>query len=539
ARLAKQAGYDGVEIIGSAGYLISTFLLQHTNFRTDEWGGSYENRMRFPLEVVRRVRKQMGDDFILIFRIAGMELLENGSSWEEVVALAQGLEKAGASIISTHFSWHEAQIPTIANMVPRAAFAQVTGRIRKDLNIPMITSNRINMPEVAEQVLADGHADIVSMARPMLADAELVSKALQGREDEINTCIACNQACLDHGFLGKTVSCLVNPRACHETLLNFAPVTQAKRIAVVGAGPAGLSFACTAASRGHNVVLFEASDDIGGQMNLARRIPGKHEFNETIRYYRRQLELNNVDLRLGHSVTAAELQKENFDDVVISTGVLPRSIELEGIGHPKVMTYSDVILGRCEPGKTVAIIGAGGIGFDVAETLTHVGVHPSLNVEKFAETWGIDFEQHPRGGITGVEPVAEESARKIFLLQRKSDAVGKTLGRTTGWTHRIELRRKGVEMLRSVEYYKIDDLGLHIVVNGEAQLLEVDNVVVCAGQVPLRDVYDELSAAAALNGTTTSSAPAAKVHLIGGADVAAELDAKRAIKQATTLAATI
>ncbi|MEM8496704.1 MAG: NADPH-dependent 2,4-dienoyl-CoA reductase [Pseudomonadota bacterium] len=526
ARMARKAGYDGVEIIGSAGYLISSFLLEKSNLRQDEWGGSYQNRIRFPVEIIKRVRERVGDDFIVVYRIAAMELLENGSSFDEIVTLAKAAEAAGASIMSTHFCWHEAQIPTIANMVPRAAFAGVTGSIKKHLSIPMITSNRINMPDVAEQVLADGHADIVSMARPMLADAELVQKAWEGREDEINTCIACNQACLDHGFLGKTVSCLVNPRACHETLLNFSPVETARSIAVVGAGPAGLSFSVTAAQRGHKVTLFDKSDVIGGQMNLARRIPGKHEFNETIRYYQRQLELNHVDVRLNHDVRADDIS-EGFDDIVIATGVSPREIELEGIDHPKVLRYKDVIVGRSVPGDTVAVIGAGGIGFDIAEAITHVGTHSSLSIDKFAETWGIDFENHPRGGVTGVEPVLEESARKVYLLQRKEGHVGKTLGRTTGWTHRIELTRKGVEMIPGVGYEKIDDQGLHIMLNHQPRLLEVDSVIICAGQEPLRDLYDALKG----QGKTP--------HLIGGADVAAELDAKRAIQQATELAASI
>lgn len=527
ARLAREAGYDGVEIIGSAGYLISTFLLQRTNMRSDKWGGSFENRMRFPQRIVQAVREAVGEDFIVIYRVAAMELLEQGSSWDEVVALSQAVEVAGASIISTHFSWHEAQIPTIANMVPRAAFAQVTGRIKQHVSIPMITSNRINMPDVAEKVLQSNHADIVSMARPMLADPEFVQKAEEGRTDEINTCIACNQACLDHGFLGLTVSCLVNPRACHETLLNFPAVRTPKTIAVVGAGPAGLAFSITAAERGHNVVLFEKSDDIGGQMNLARRIPGKHEFNETIRYYRRQLELTGVDVRLRHAATAAELMAGRYVEVVIATGVLPREIQLEGINHPKVLSYIDVIMGSSVPGDTVAVIGAGGIGFDVAEAITHVGVHPSLSIEKFAETWGVDFNNHPRGGVAGVTPVPEVSARKVFLLQRKNKPLGTTLGRTTGWTHRIELRRKGVEMLSGVTYLKVDDEGLHVLIGDQPKLLEVDNVVICAGQTPLRELY------LALESSTVNA------HIIGGADVAAELDAKQAIKQATELAAVI
>jgi 2,4-dienoyl-CoA reductase (NADPH2) len=527
AKLAKEAGYDGVEIIGSAGYLISAFLLQRTNKREDQWGGSYSNRMRFAVETVRQVREGVGDDFIVIYRIAGMELLENGSSWDEVVQLAQGVEQAGANILSTHFSWHEAKIPTIANMVPRAAYTQVTGRIKAKLNIPTITSNRINMPDVAENVLVQGHADLVSMARPMLADPDFILKAKDGREDEINTCIACNQACLDHGFEDKVVSCLVNPRACHETLLNYLPTPAPKRIAVVGAGPAGMSFSTIAASRGHHVVLFDDNEAIGGQMNLARQIPGKHEFNETLRYYRRQVELNGVETRLGKRVSAAELLHEGFDEVVLATGIVPRHIDVDGIDHPKVMGYIDVIKGNKVPGKNVAIIGGGGIGFDVAELITHVGEHPSLNIKKFAETWGIDFENHPRGGVTGVVPVAEPSARSVTILQRKSTPVGSTLGKTTGWTHRIELRRKNVEMINSVSYHKVDDLGLHISVSGVARVLPVDNVIICAGQEPLRELYDELCEAGC------------KVQLVGGAYEASELDAKRVIKQASELAAAI
>ncbi|NPU90279.1 MAG: NADPH-dependent 2,4-dienoyl-CoA reductase [Gammaproteobacteria bacterium] len=527
ALLAKEAGYDGVEVIGSAGYLISEFLVTHTNHRTDAWGGHYENRMRFALEVITRIRQAVGPNFILVYRIAAMELLENGSSWDEVVTLAKAIEKAGATIISTHFTWHEARVPTLATMVPRAAFTGVTARLRKELNIPVITSNRINMPDVAEQVLAEGRADIVSLARPMLADPEFVNKARDNRFDEINTCIACNQACLDHAFSGKLTTCLVNPRACYETELNFLPVAQAKKIAVVGAGPAGMAFAINAAGRGHQVTLFESSDRIGGQFNIAKRIPGKEEFNETLRYYGRQIELTGVQLKLNQRVTAQELIAGGFDEVVLATGVAPRTPDIAGIDHPMVMGYLDAILGRKKVGKAVAIIGAGGIGFDVAELISHKGVSSALSLEKFGAEWGVDFNNHPRGGVAGVEPQVEKADRDIWLLQRKSTPVGAGLGRTTGWTHKILLERKDVRMMNGVEYQRIDDAGLHILVGNQSITLPVDTVILCAGQEPLRELQADLEAANV------------KVHLIGGADVAAELDAKRAINQASWLAAAI
>jgi len=527
ALLAKEAGYDGVEVIGSAGYLISEFLVTHTNRRTDAWGGPYENRMRFALEVITRIRQAVGPNFILVYRIAAMELLENGSSWDEVVTLAKAIEKAGATIISTHFTWHEARVPTLATMVPRAAFTGVTARLRKELTIPVITSNRINMPDVAEQVLAEGRADIVSLARPMLADPEFVIKARDNRVDEINTCIACNQACLDHAFSGKLTTCLVNPRACYETELNFLPVTQVKKIAVVGAGPAGMAFAINAAGRGHQVTLFESSDRIGGQFNIAKRIPGKEEFNETLRYYGRQIELTGVQLKLNQRVTAQELIVGGFDEVVLATGVVPRTPDIAGIDHPMVMGYLDAILGRKKVGKAVAIIGAGGIGFDVAELISHKGVSSALSLEKFGAEWGVDFNNHPRGGVAGVEPQVEKADRDIWLLQRKTTPVGAGLGRTTGWTHKILLERKDVRMMNGVEYQRIDDAGLHILVGNQPITLPVDTVILCAGQEPLRELQADLEAANV------------KVHLIGGADVAAELDAKRAISQASWLAAAI
>ena len=525
AALAKEAGYDGVEIIGSAGYLISTFLVEKTNLRTDEWGGPFENRMRFAVEVVHRVRKAVGPDFIIVFRISAMDMLQGGLAWEEVVQLGKAIVAEGVNVVSTHFCWHEALVPTIATMVPRAAFTQVTGRLRKELGVPMITSNRINMPHVAEDVLARGDGDIVSMARPMLADAELVKKAFEGREDEINTCIACNQACLDHTFNGKLVSCLVNPRACHETELNYLPTNMPKKIAVVGAGPAGLAFSITAAERGHKVTLFEANSDIGGQFNLARKIPGKEEFDETIRYFRRMIALRGVDLRLNTRVDADALS--GFDEVIVATGIEPRTPQIPGIDHPKVVGYMDAILGKKPIGQKVAIMGAGGIGFDVAELVSHAGVSAALDIDVFAREWGIDFKNHPRGGVTGVEPHVESSGREVTLMQRKTDALGRNLGRTTGWTHRLSLQRRGVKMVGGVDYLKIDDAGLHTTVNGEPKLFHVDTIIVCAGQTSMRKLYDDLQARGV------------KAAIVGGAYEAAELDAKRAIDQACRLAAVV
>ena len=525
AALAKEAGYDGVEIIGSAGYLISTFLVEKTNLRTDEWGGPFENRMRFAVEVVRRVRKAVGPDFIIVFRISAMDMLQGGLAWEEVVQLGKAIVAEGVNVVSTHFCWHEALVPTIATMVPRAAFTQVTGRLRKELGVPMITSNRINMPHVAEDVLARGDGDIVSMARPMLADAELVKKAFEGREDEINTCIACNQACLDHTFNGKLVSCLVNPRACHETELNYLPTNMPKKIAVVGAGPAGLAFSITAAERGHKVTLFEANSDIGGQFNLARKIPGKEEFDETIRYFRRMIALRGVDLRLNTRVDADALS--GFDEVIVATGIEPRTPQIPGIDHPKVVGYMDAILGKKPIGQKVAIMGAGGIGFDVAELVSHAGVSAALDIDVFAREWGIDFKNHPRGGVTGVEPHVETSGREVTLMQRKTDALGRNLGRTTGWTHRLSLQRRGVKMVAGVDYLKIDDQCLHTLVNGEPKLFGVDTIIVCAGQTSMRKLYDDLQARGV------------KAAIVGGAYEAAELDAKRAIDQACRLAAVV
>lgn len=523
ARLAKQAGYDGVEVIGSAGYLLSTFLLEYTNQRTDEYGGSYENRMRFPLEVMTAVREAVGKDFIVIYRLAAMEMLEQGSTFEETLELAKHMEKIGVNIISTHFTWHEARIPTLATMVPRAAFTKVTAKLRKHLSVPMITSNRINMPEVAEQVLAEGDADICSMARPMLADPELVLKAAEGREDEINTCIACNQACMDHAFSGQMVTCLVNPYACNETLLIKTAAKQKKKIAVVGAGPAGMAYAVTAAERGHAVTLFESSDKIGGQFNIAKRIPGKEEFQETLRYFGKQIELHDVTLKLNHRVTSEELAKSDFDEVILASGIAPRTPEIPGIEHEKVISYLDCLLDRKPVGEKVAVIGAGGIGFDVCEYILHKAGE-KLTRESFAKEWGIDFEHHPRGGVAGVPKEIPTSGREVYLLQRKTTAVGKGLGRTTGWTHRIMMDQRGVKMIPGVSYEKIDDQGLHVLIDNKPELLTVDTIILCAGQDPLRELQKPLEAAGK------------KVTLVGGADVAAELDAKRAIDQATRLA---
>ena len=522
AYLAQSAGYDGVEIMGSEGYLINEFIATQTNQREDAWGGSYENRIAFPIEIVRRTRAKVGPNFIIIFRLSMLDLVEGGSTHEEVLQLAQALEAAGVSILNTGIGWHEARIPTIATKVPRAAFAWVTQKLKGKVGIPVVATNRINTPEIAEQILADGMADMVSMARPFLADAEFVNKAALGKADEINTCIACNQACLDHTFGGKLTSCLVNPRACNETLMIETPAPSRERIAVVGAGPAGLAFATTAARRGFDVTLFDGASEIGGQFNVAKQVPGKEEFHETLRYFGKQIDLTGVTLKLNKRVSAKDLTAAGFKQVVLATGVSPRVPEIEGIGHHKVVGYLDVLRDKCQVGKTVALIGAGGIGFDTAEYLLHTGISPSLDKTKFFAEWGVDTQYRSRGGLQAA--VIEKSPRKLFLLQRKTGKVGEGLGKTTGWIHRTSLKNRHVEMLNGVSYRKIDDEGLHITVDDKDMLIPADTVVLCAGQNPQRELQAELLEAGC------------SVHLIGGADQAVELDAKRAIKQGTELA---
>lgn len=530
AVLAREAGYDGVEVMGSEGYFINQFLVQHTNHRDDRWGGSYENRMRLPVEIVRRVREAVGPDFILIYRLSMLDLIPDGQSWEEVVQLAKAIEQAGATIINTGIGWHEARIPTIATSVPRAAFAWVTQKMKAEIRIPLCTTNRINTPEVGERILADGMADMVSMARPLLADPRFVAKAAAGKADRINTCIACNQACLDHSFKLKTASCLVNPRACHETELVLAPVSQPKRIAVVGAGPAGLACATALAERGHVVELFDAADDIGGQFNMAKQIPGKEEFEETLRYFRHHLTDTGVTLRLATRVDAAMLQAAAYDEVILATGVIPRDPQIPGqeeqMKAGKVISYIDVLQNKKTVGKSVAVVGAGGIGFDVAEYLVHEGPSPTLHPEHWNAEWGVADPAQHRGGV--VRPQITPPARQVTLLQRKAETLGKRLGKTTGWIHRSSLKMKQVEMIGGVNYEAIDERGL-LISYGEkrekATLLKVDTIVLCTGQLPQRSLYAPLKEAGV------------SVHLIGGADVAGELDAKRAIKQGTELAA--
>ncbi|MBB1156887.1 NADPH-dependent 2,4-dienoyl-CoA reductase [Amycolatopsis dendrobii] len=520
AALARDAGYDGVEIMGSEGYLINQFLAERTNRRTDAWGGTAEKRRRFAVEIVRRTREKVGPDFIIIYRLSMLDLVEGGQSWDDVVALARDVEAAGATIINTGIGWHEARVPTIVTSVPRGAFTWVTGKLKPHVSVPVVTSNRINLPHVAEQALADGAADLVSMARPLLADPDWIRKAETGRTDEINTCIACNQACLDHAFSRKPVSCMVNPRAGHETTLNLLPTRRVKRIAVVGAGPAGLATATALGERGHDVELFEADDEIGGQFGIAQRIPGKEEFAETIRYYTRRLEVTGVKVRLGTRATAADLA--GFDEVVLATGVTPRVPSLPGIDHPKVLSYVDVVRHGKPVGERVAVIGAGGIGVDVSEFLTHSS-SPALDRAAWMAEWGVTDPALAPGGLA--KPKPEPSPRQVYLLQRKKSPIGAGLGKTSGWVHRAALRAKGVEKISGVSYDRIDDAGLHVTVDGKPRLLEVDTVVVCAGQESVRELAGALG-----------DVP---VHLVGGADEARELDAKRAIDQGTRLAAVL
>ncbi|MFF0360199.1 oxidoreductase [Streptomyces fungicidicus] len=523
ARLARQAGYDGVEIMGSEGYLINEFVAAQTNQRTDRWGGSYENRMRFPVEIVRRVREAVGEDFIVIYRLSMLDLVPGGSTLDEVITLAKAVEAAGATIINTGIGWHEARIPTIATSVPRGAYTWVTKRLMGEVSVPLVTTNRINTPELAERLLAEGTADMVSVARPMLADPDFVAKAADGRPEAINTCIGCNQACLDHTFSGQITSCLVNPRACHETELVLAPTRRRKRVAVVGAGPAGLACAVSAAERGHAVTLFDAASEIGGQLNVARKVPGKQEFDETLRYFRTRLAELAVEVRLDTRVTAGDVA--GHDEVVVATGVIPRVPDIPGVDHPSVLGYLDVLRDGAPVGDRVAVLGAGGIGFDVAEFLTDGGDKAHEDPATYFRQWGVDLDYRAPGGLAAPERPAPP--RTVHLLQRKPTKVGAGLGRTTGWIHRTELRHRGVTMVPGVRYDRIDDAGLHVTIDGESTVLEVDTVVLCTGQEPRRDLYEELVAAGRA------------VHLIGGADVAAELDAKRAIKQGTELAAAL
>lgn len=525
AQLAREAGYDGVEVMGSEGYLINEFLTVRTNQRDDEWGGDYARRMRFAVEVVRAVRQRVGSDFIIIYRLSMLDLVENGGTFDETVQLAQAIEAAGATLINTGIGWHEARIPTIATPVPRGAFSWVTRKLKGHVTVPLVTTNRINDPQVADDILARGDADMVSMARPFLADAELLSKAQSGRADEINTCIGCNQACLDQIFVGKVTSCLVNPRACHETKMPIVPAEHKKSLAVVGAGPAGLAFAINAAARGHDVTLFDALAEIGGQFNIAKQIPGKEEFYETLRYYRRMIEVTGVTLKLNRFVTADDLQP--FDEAILACGIEPRKPSIEGIDHPKVLTYLEVLRDKTPVGKRVAIIGCGGIGFDTAMYLSQPGDPSSQSIAKFCVEWGIDTSLQQPGGLRLEGPHLSRSPRQIVMLQRKASKPGQGLGKTTGWVHRATLLSRGVKMIPAVSYQKIDDDGLHVLINGEPQLLNVDHVVICAGQEPRRELAEPLRA----SGKT--------VHLIGGCDVAMELDARRAIAQGTKLALAI
>lgn len=525
ARLAQDAGYDGIEVMGSEGYLINEFIAARTNRRSDAWGGDAARRMRFPVEIVRRTREAVGRDFIIIYRLSMLDLVEGGQDWNEIATLARAIEAAGASIINTGIGWHEARIPTIVTSVPRAGFAWVTQKLKGEVAIPLVATNRINMPDVAERILAGGEADMVSMARPLLADPAWANKAKAGRSERINTCIACNQACLDHVFQNKRASCLVNPRACHETELEVEPAGVRKRIAVVGAGPAGMACASTLGERGHAVTLIDQAGEIGGQFNYAKRIPGKEEFHETLRYFRHRLADTGVDVRLGHAADAASLRAGGYDEVVIATGITPRQVSFPGSDDPRVLGYLDVLARQRPVGARVAIIGAGGIGFDVAEFLVEHAPSPTTDVARWTREWGVDRQLRQRSGLQPAQP--EAPARQVWLLQRSEGRPGARLNKTTGWVHRATLKAKRVAMLGKVGYERFDDQGLHVTIDGKPQLLPVDNVVVCAGQEPNRRLADELIAAGM------------KVHVIGGADVAAELDAKRAIDQGTRLASVI
>ena len=525
AKLSKVAGYDGIEIMGSEGYLINQFIAKRTNKRTDNWGGDYENRMRLPIELVKQTREAVGKDFIIIYRLSMLDLVEGGSSWEEIVKLGKAIEAAGATIINTGIGWHESRIPTIATSVPRAAFTWVTKKMKEEIKIPLITSNRINMPETAEKVLAEGHADMISMARPFLADPEWVNKAKAEKSDEINTCIGCNQACLDHVFQRKVASCLVNPRACHETELNYLTTDNKKKIAVVGAGPAGLAAATISAERGHEVTLFDAASETGGQFNMAKQIPGKEEFYETLRYFNKQIDLHNVNLKLETKVSTDDLANSDFDEIILATGIKPRELKIEGSNHSKVLSYIDVLKHKKPVGKRVAVIGAGGIGFDVSEYLSHEGESTAVNVDAWLKEWGIDKTLEARSGIEGITPDFEQSPREIFMFKRSKGKFGGNLGKTTGWIHRSTLKKKKVQFIGEVTYNKIDDEGLHYTQNEEQKVLKVDNVVICAGQTPFKELYQPLLDLGK------------NVHVIGGADFASELDAKRAINQGARLAA--
>ncbi|MDF3980862.1 NADPH-dependent 2,4-dienoyl-CoA reductase [Luteibacter sp. PPL201] len=524
AKLARDAGYDGVEVMGSEGYLINQFLTARTNHRTDRWGGSAEHRMRFPVEIVRRMREAVGRDFIIVYRLSMLDLVDDAQAWTDIVTLARKIEAAGATLINTGIGWHEARVPTIVTSVPRGAFTWVTRRMKGEVGIPLVTTNRINMPDVAERILANGDADMVSMARPLLADPDWVNKASAGTPAAINTCIACNQACLDHVFENRRASCLVNPRACHETELAITPAAATKRVAVVGAGPAGLAAATTLAERGHAVTLFDRASEIGGQFNMAKRIPGKEEFHETLRYFRHRLDATGVDVRLGQVATADSLAS-GYDTVILATGVTPRGIALDGADHPKVLSYIDVLQGNAAVGPRVAIIGAGGIGFDVAEFLTEHVPSPTTDITRWTKEWGVDMHMTVPGGLMPAQP--EPPERQVWLLQRSEGRPGARLNKTSGWVHRATLKNKKVAMLGGVTYERIDDAGLHVTVGGEKQVLPVDHVIVCAGQEPNRDLQAALQA------------KGVDVRLVGGADVAAELDAKRAIDRATRLAAAI